>query len=411
MYTLVSAIAEPLGGDSRWKEVSIGSLAMRAIYSTYANAVAVLTNSFLNHPVALDLALIRATWGTSDLTLSQVLASLGSASLPTSDTIPTLATRYARYQDAFRAGYKITPKHPLYAIDMDVPLADKRDLALQREDVDYLDFRKYAMVSVNGYWHQVDSDNLAVYVKDGDVSRQKSGQATIGVFSFKNLGELTYVPITPEMVYKQRPEQQLRHTAYIDVGQDLSDYTVILVLGGYMHVLDKNTFFRTGDRGLAVSVENLPLFERYHESRQMLDFSSLPLQLTNRNDSQVGVSDLLSDACIRAYLTLPQSFIVLLKNTRVFATRYPIRATPAPGVFTSYVKPEWPLVLGYGKNANYWSTFEDGQWSVTTVEDVRARPLYHTVDAKTLNSIGDSRIPGHRHELHTAHFLQLGRDI
>lgn len=411
MYTLVSAIGEPLGGGHRWREVSIGEMSMATIFSTYANVIATLSNPFLSDPVALDLQLIRTEHGTKSITFNELLVSLGDAALPTTGALPQLNTQYARYADAFHAGYKVAPIHPTWAPDAEGPEADRTWLRLTRPDTDYALFKKHCMVSINGFYHQMDADANGIYITEGNRSRWVSGLNTIGILSFRRLGQLRTIPITTEMVYKQAPEQGLRHRAYLNVGEDLSGKVVMLVLGGYLHVLDDNTLRRTSDTSLLIDMENLPLFERYYESRQFLDLTSLQLETTEVNPWQIGVEDFLSDAVLTRYLTLPQSFLVVLDNPNVFVDYAPVHQTKMPGMFISFVRPDWPLLTGYGLHTNYWYTYEDRQWSLTSVHGVVDNPVFHTVDAKQERGIIDSRTPELRRRLAGAKFMQIGCDL
>lgn len=413
MYALVSAIGEPLDGTRRWENVSIGAMPLTQIYRTYSKVLATLSNPFIDHQVSLDLADIQGQYGTLGITFNELLAQIGTNALPTSDTIPQIHTRYAKYADAFHAGYKAQPIHPTWAPDAEVPPAEKTWLYLTRPNTDYALFKRSCLVSVNGMWHPVDADVNGIYIKEGDRSRQVSGRNNLGIYSFRELGSLEFVSITPSMVYKQKPEQSLRHRAYIDVGQDLTNKTVLLVLGGYLHVLDPRVFWRTSASCLAVSIENLPLVERYHESRHLLDLSSLPLERTSANPDQIGLDNFYSDEVLRAYLSLPQSFVVLLDNPDVFAERETIHPTKNPGSFIAAqaVKPQFPLISGYGQAPNYWYTYEDGQWSITTVSNQMDNPLHHTVDLMQQQGVSDQRVPQLRYRLSGAAFLKVGRDI
>lgn len=411
MYTLVSAIGEPLGGGNRWRAVEIGDMPVAQIYSTYAGCIATLSNSFLPQPVALDLFAVQDQYAALELTFNQLLASLGNNALPTSNTLPVLNTRYAKYADAFHAGYKVQPIHPSWAADAQVPPAEKTWLHLTKPGVDYNLFKQSCLISVNGLYHYTDSDSNGIYVTEGDRSRQVSKANTIGIYSFRELGSLKCIPITPAMVYKQRPEQQLRHRAYLNVGQDLSNVTVMLVLGGYLHAMDSKTLWRTGNQGLGVNFEAIPLLERYFESRRFLDLSALQLQVSSVNPWQVGIDDLFSDDVLTRYLTLSQSFIVLVSNPNLFVDHVPLRTTRNPGAFIADVTPRYPLIAGYGLQPNYWYTYEDREWSITTVAGVLDNPLYRTVDAMAQRSVSDSRDPLLRHRFAAARFLQIGTDL
>ena len=411
MYTLISAIGEPRGGDSRWAAVEIGNMPLATIFSTYSNVFAVLSNNFLDHNVSLSLADIREAHGASSATFNDFLAGLGNSALPTSDAIPELNTRYAKYADAFHAGYKVTPVHPTAAPDAELPPSERTWLRLTRRDTDYVLFKKSVLVVINGFIHQTDGDVNGVYVKEGNNSATLSRRAEIGLISFRELGQLTQVPITEEMLYKQKPEQRMRDRTFVNLGQDLTNKTVMLVLGGYLHLLDAKTFYRVGEQTVAIDFGNLPFYERYLESREVIDLSSLPIEKTNRNDSQVGVENFLSDEVITAYMTLSQSFFVILDNPFVFSSRLAVHEAHMPGMFISYQRPDYPMVAGYGRTMNYWYTYEDQQYSLTVTDSFKPNRVFNTVNAKAQQSIADSRLPNDpvRHSM--GYFLLIGRDI
>jgi hypothetical protein len=411
MYSLVSAIAKPVGGDGRWKEVAIGDRPINQLFSTYVKVLATLSNSFIEGNVSLDFDDIQSDWGASNLTFNQFLAQLGDTSLPTSNTLPVLNPRFAKYADAFHAGYKVAPIHPTAAPDASYPVADKTDLYLTRPRTDYSLFIRSCLVNVNGFYHFSDADTRGIYVKNGMKSAVKSGENNLGILSFRELGTISCLLITPEMVYKQHAEQLFRDYAFIDTQLDLSKKTVMLVLGGYLHVLDKKTFFRVSDSCFGIDFGNLPLIERYYESLKYLDFSSLPIETTLRNPTQIGIENFFSDEVILAYLTLSQSFLVVLDNENVFTEQQFVRHTPLPNMYISYVAPRYPLIVGYGKATNYWYTSEDGQYSLTCHDAFRQNYLLESTGVRKTLSTSAARFPENRATNSHAYFLKIGSDI
>lgn len=411
MYQLISAIAKPLDGDLRWKEVAIGNIALNVLFSTYSRIIATLSNPFLPENVAVDLDTIRPIIGGSSITFNAFLIENANNALTTLTDLPVINTRYARYADAFHAGYKITPIHPTASIDADLPPSEKTWLHLARPDTDYVLFYKSCLVSINGFFHATDANEEGVLVNSGMKSAMISGENQIGIYSFRELGELTFFPITEEMVFKQNDRQTYRERAYVDLGVDVSDKSVFLVLGGYLHALDKKTFYRTGPGTFAIDFSNLPLMDRYYESRNYIDLSSLDLDTTDRNDSQVGVDNFLSDATLLAYLTLSQSFFVVLDNNDIFVTKSPVRKTPLPDMFIGYEKPFYPLVVGMGRVTNYWYTHEDGQYSLTCHDTLRNNRLYDTVDFEKQISVSNANDPENPTYHSAPFFLKIGRDL
>lgn len=411
MYQLTSAIAKPLNGNGHWISVDIGDVAINVLFSTYSRIWAILTNSFLTAPVALDLAQIRSQVGGESITFSQFLTANGNATLPTTNQIPAIKPRYAKYVDAFQAGYTVQPIHATAAPDAQLPAADLTWLYMTRPDTDYSTFYKSCLVNVNGYFHATDAGPNGVYVKDGMTTARISRENQLGILSFANLGSLSFVPITADMVYKQNDRENYKDRAYVDIGQDVSDKTVMLVLGGYLHVLDRKTFYRVGASMFAIDFGNLPFLDRYFESKKYIDLSSLPLSSTPRNDGQISTTEFFSDANILAYLTLSQSFFVILDNADIFAELSALPKTVLPNVYTSYEKPIWPVILSSGRLANYWPISEEGQYSLLCRNAFIPHPLYDTIDPRKVSSVSNQCDPGNANEIARAYFLKVGSDL
>jgi hypothetical protein len=415
-YTLVSAIAKVNNNGARWESVDISNLTFNQIYTQYLRVFAVLSNPFDPAETSLDLAAIEYQVGDLTQTFDQYLINIGNAALPTSTTIPTLQTTYAKYADAWLAGYTITPINPDAAIDSPLPVTDKPWLKLTRSDVDFGLFGQSCMVSVNGYFHYVDTDSTGAYVVDGMKSIVNSNNNQVGIYNLGYLGQITYKQITADMIYKQDGQGALCNGVYLNCGQDISNTTILLVIGGYLHVLDDTTFKRVSDSAIKIDWNNFPYFDRYFESVDTIDMSSLNLEHTNANLSQVAVQQLLSDEAITAYMTLSQSFLVFLNNSEVFrdsqfvqdlATQDPT----LPGRYVSYVKPEFPLKVGRGRIAEYWAIEEKGQWGLNIRDGKMDRRVYYTTDPKQLNSIAANRIPDRPYRISPAEFILLGTDV
>ncbi len=411
MYAFISAIAKPINGDGRWRDVNIADVPLNVLFSTYSKIFAILSNPFLTNNVSLDLANIRPATGGLTVTFAQFLVDNADNTLPTSETLPVINSRYAKYADGFHAGYAIAPAHPTASPDAQLPESEKTWLHLTKFNVDYTLFYNHCLVSVNGFYHATDGGGDGIYVQNGMISCRLAKKNQIGIYSFRELGKLTFVPITANMLYKQRNDQSFKNKCFVDLGVDTTGKTVMLVLGGYLHVLDHKTVFRVGDSRFAVDFGNLPFLDRYFESRDFIDLSSLNLDSTEKNPTQINVAQLYSDESITAYMTLSQSFFVLLDNEEIFVNKVFVRPAPMPGMYTAYTVPSYPLSLAFGKHANYWYTYEDGQYSITCVNSIRRHPLYDTVNRHDLNNVSQAEIPDNPGKNSEAFFLEIGSDI
>jgi hypothetical protein len=410
-YTLVSAVGKAVGSGGRWTSIDIGNLTFLQIYQGYTRVIATLSNPFDNGETALDLADIEYEIPDQTVTFNQYLINIGNASLPTTTTLPVLKTSYAKYSDAFLAGYNVQAYAPNAAPDSQLPDSAKTWLYLTQEGVDFTLFGKSCMVTVNGFYHYLDTDITGAYVRDGMVSQVKSGDNQIGIYNLGYLGELTYIDLVPSMIYKQVQSATLSQGVYINIGQDITDQTVILVIGGYMHVLDPLTFTRVGDTTIKIDWPNFPYFNRYFESQEYIDMTPLGLTHNNVNPSQVGVADLMSDRAITAYCSLSQSFIVLLNNQEVFRDKQFVKSLTIPNTMTSFVKPEYPLIVGHGRVAEYWPQYETGQWGLAVRNNLDDRMLFNKRNPKTARSITNQRIPFRPTRIGQGEFLMFGTDI
>jgi hypothetical protein len=419
MYTLVSAIGVAYGAGARWGSVNIGAIPMNTLYGQYKRVIATLTNPFITGDVGLDLNDIQLQTQGLTLTFNQYLASLGTASLPTLTTIPVIDPVYARYTDAFRAGYTVEPIAPGLSLSAQVDPLQKTDLYLKNPNIAMSKFYQSCMVTINGFYHYVDSDGNAAYVRDGDKSRQKSQFAQAGILSFNDLGTIEYLDLTSSMVYNQSTAEigsvPLKYRTYLDIGVDIGNKIPILVLGGYMHILDDRTFRRVGATNFMIDMENIPLLNRYYESVPYLDYSSLNLPSTRMNASQVGVSDLYSDTTIKALIDLSQTFMVFLDAQDVFIDRQWVRTVPFPGKYLTGVKPEYPLVTGYGRMCEYWVRTEDTlytQYSLSIADGIKYNYIFNTTyDPTVLSSVASNLDPNNPPVNSPAFFRLIGRDI
>lgn len=399
MYSLVSAIGKPLGAQHKWIAVDITSLSMQALYTTYRSVYVTLSNPFLTDVVSLDLSLIQVDYEDSALTFPQVLTSLGDQSLPTQVKVGAVTTHYANYRDAIQAQYHIQPVNPDTSFDATQVSDDKTWLHMTRTDahgvaIDYKLFFDHCLVSVNGFYHFVDYDSSGIYVLDGMKSVGVCNQANAGILSFLDIGTIQCLPITEAMLYKQDDTVGFKDRVFVDTGIDLSNKSVIVSIGGYLNLIDGNQFFRTGTNQLGIDMANYGLLNRFYESRQYLDYSDFPLSTTDLNDTQFAISELYSDAFITKLMTMSQSFVVIIDNPDIYAELEAIRKQSMPGAFISYENPVYPVLVGQGMVAEYWSEGEElGQWLLECTDNRWQRRVYNTTDPKVQHSVSDSRIP------------------
>lgn len=412
MYAYEKALTVGKDLGARWKETDISILRICDIFNTYRKVYVTLSNIFLTDLVTIDLDTLRSEFLISELTFNEVLIDIGSRTLDTVNLTTDITTKYAVWSDAFRANYKITPQNIYASSTSEMPLSEKTSLRIERDRpvTDMELFYRSCLVSVNGFFHRTDFDTEAVYAIDGAKSLFKSKQNQIGFLSFNNIGAIEQVPITTDMIFPQSVSTPLKDKTIIKLNKNIENKTVIMVLGGYLLFCNNKSLVQFNDDSFLLSFNTIPLLERYFESIPYLNLDSLGLPKSTDNDSLINVEEFFSDEVLIKYLTLPQSYFVIVDTPTLFTNKIYLRSSKLPGMFTSYTEPKYPLIVNNGRIAEYWKTHEDGHWAVNVYDSYLKNNVFSTKPESQLEVIGDSRIPLLTNYNSRGFLLEIGSD-
>ncbi|QVD49379.1 hypothetical protein LUCX_309 [Xanthomonas phage vB_XciM_LucasX] len=410
-YQLVEARARSKDLSAEWAVVDVTNITIGTLFTTYSNVWLTLSHTALDHNVYLELNSIREALAASysSLTLAQWLTQNGNGTLPTQNTAPKLGLKLVKYSDAWRAGYDIKPINRFRSDDSQLAVGDKHDLLMSKTGVDFMVYHRYAMVSVNGFFHRVAGSTTGLQVIEGNRSGRLANDNQIGIHSFREVGRLEYLPITPSMIFKTVEDQGYKTRAYLQLPAAASDKIALLVLGGYLHVLDE-VYTRTGPTTLCINFNKLAWPERYFDSRRFIDLQSLPLTLDPDNPTHVAVEDLYSDAVLQAYMTLPQSFVVLVNAKDFFARKRPTVNIKLPGRFEVPTTTErLPMFGAWGKVYDY-AIFPDwGTHVLACSENQKQNYLFRTTKwqgDRAISAVLDAYRPW---DWSDAYMLEMGR--
>lgn len=411
MYTAIQAIGVKKGINQKWQVIDLSEITLSNIYYQYRKTYVTLE---IDTPVAtvyLDLDNVRDVYSTYENTIYQWLTDIGDTALPTIEELPEINTRVARYMDAFRAGYDVQPYNSLYRDN--VPMADRLDAILSRSSpvINYDTFYNTTLVSVNGFYHRTDTDSTnGIVVYNASQSVRKSNQNQMGLLTFHGMCNIVSHSITADMISPADEATPLSTSAYINTGLDLTNKSVLFVIGGYLHTLS-NLITKVSDNIFKIDFSNYPLFDRFYEMYHHLDVSGFNLSQSSVNPYQVSVEELQSEDNIKALLTMSQSFMVVLDCPEIYTQANYVRKTGFPGSYIAYTDPKYPLVTGLGRHHEYWYRQEDGQYVLTVYDNAVSNRIYNTTNPYFENSISDSRIPTDPVTLSGAYLLMISRDI
>lgn len=413
MYTFKTAIAVAKTAGARWGSVSIGSVPVYQLFSLYRKMYITLGNTFLDGDVTIDMEILRLRYSTVTDTFSVFLVSLGDLALTPTVVPPVIKPKYAVYRDAFRTGYNVKPVLKTVADSVQLPDADKVDLKLTKTTpvTDMEVFFKNCLVSVNGYYHSTDFNGTDVFINDGAKTMRKSKQNQIGITSFLPIGNITNIRITSDMIFKQAVDSDLRKRIYVKTGAITAGKTIFLILGGYLILPETGSFWQTNDDTFAIDLSRMPFLQRIFESQQTLDLSSLGLDISSSDITAINIDQLMTDDVLTKYLTLSQSFFCVINAETVFTNRIPIRSAGSPGMMIAYSEPNYPLVVGHGRMAEYWHVEEDGQWAVNMADSYRHNRVFMTVPESDLTVINSNDTPHEFARSSQGYLLEIGKDF
>jgi len=408
-YSFQTALVIGKGINKRWEEIDVGSIAISTLFTQYRTVLLTLTNPFITGSVTFDLTTNRNLIANIMLTVDQWLVENDDLTLPTIEGSYTVAYRKARYKYAMQAGYGVRRVHPTAHPDMYYPDSDLRDLLLEKQGTDYGFLQSHSLISVNGFYHRTEATLNGLYIKHGGESGLIANDTAVGILSTVNLGAVTYHGITEAMIYKQDPLHNLTTKAFIDLGIDVDNKTVLFSLGGYLHVLD-GLYRNIGNGQIVLHLDKIRWLHRYLEAREFIDLSSIT-ELFPQSDTYglpVGVFE--TEECIKRFLTLPQTFFVVIDTPNVITKRKDLEMTGLPGVAVYNNRPEDVMFLRTGSGVSYQTHEEWGRWVLDYKNRFEVYHRFETSDWEESPSINaDQSIEGIG-ILGSGYLLELGKE-
>lgn len=413
MYTFIQAIAVKHGYNERWTQVDIAAMPANTLFTKYRQIYAVLTQPTILEPLSLDLGLIADKLQSYTGTISDYLSSIGNDALPTVMGTPTITRNTAVYSDAFQADFTVEPVDSRLGEGVVVPEEDRPDLLLTKtvgiDTLDYFGFQKKVLPIVNGFYHRPTANSRGYYIHEGNKTARRSSQNHVGLVSFGTFGDMTYLEIPESIIHVELKRESTEvDQLHLNFGNDaFKGKTPILIMGGYMILIDGETLSTTINGVLTFNPRKYPIIERYFESKKYLDYSEFPIIKNPDNEDWLHVASLKTEAFYRKLLAMPQSFVVLVDTEHLIAEKeYPERQT-VPNTYMSYKMPKWPLVVCEGKHEVYWNQYESNSWTLTCGDTYKRHYMYQTTPLGLLVAVDDSLVLADAGRYSFGYFLKL----
>lgn len=410
MYTYQDAICLSFDFGHNWDTVDVREKRLSTIYSDYQRVFLTIHDLIIDDIRYIDMDTYRTELCASGLTVEQWLYSMQNKPLNFSDSLPTDNLVTARYENAVLMGYKIEPARVGYYVPDELLGTNLKDLAITRstKKTDISLLHTHALISVNGFFHRTDTDGLAAYVIDGAETAFKRRCAHTGILSFADIGKITQYQIKDEDVLPLNPDGKLKDGLIIKIPEQYQEMPSIFILGGYIIRPDKEAFYKNSENTWILQVKALPFVERYFESRDEIDLSSIKVEapLDNKEDALL-VEDLYSDENIRAWLKLSQSFIAFVDTPILYYDQINVRVSTLPGLITAYQEPREPLVMGYGKTVEYSKVQEAQFWALRIQDPFYKQFAFSNAPARIQPVMSNHLLPWKQYQRTQGYLLKI----
>jgi hypothetical protein len=398
MYTYVSGLVLALTDESQYEVLDISNTPINILFQQYSQIYLTLANPYLVNNVYVDFTAMKNTLAGYVGTIPQWLINIGNLTLPTVPVLPNSLVNYTTYSDATIAGYKMNVCKIGYQIPINYPVDLLPDLQVSRPNynTNLGLINTNCIVTVNGFLHQTDYDGTYAYIVQGANTMRKSKINHVGILSFLNIGTVSTLPIDTTKIYSDPSDtiQTLKNKVYLYLDENTTGQTVMLSLGGYLIYPQADVFYQVGPGTYVLHIDQLPIVQRYFESNQYIDLSSLGLDLTNVYPNTINVNQFLSYTVLKLYLSLSQSFWIIVNTPILRYNKIYFEHTKLPGMFIAYDEPTTPLFVGYGRMAEYWKVYEDGQWAISTDNSFQNKYTFETMPlSQQLGNINNSVLP------------------
>lgn len=277
-------------------------------------------------------------------------------------------------------------------------------------DTDMALLHNKALMTVNGYVYPTMYQDHKLYIPNATLSMLKSRVNSIGILSFNKLAsDLVKRKITVEMVTAEFPTPMFEK-AIITFDSDVGH--PILVMCGYMIFEDPEVFYRVSSNSFALRLDRLNYVEKLYELQRCRDiFKELGIPTSANNPSMIDAGVARSDETIAKFLSTFNSFLVELPVDKLSTRKVFLENSSVPGNFRTELDPILPIIVGYGKIAEYAKKkLNDKKYTVYINDAYYNQHLFSSMPPEDIAVYNDHRNPGSTYRLSQAFFLEISAE-
>lgn len=395
MYRYLSALVKNTSSGQRWRQEDVRNMPVHSLLNVYYGVLLTLENNASEMLLSVNMrdVLERIRNQPEAMTVEQWLTSLGNDALPHVEGLMVEQASTAKFRTAGALGFKAELSFTGGSPIADVADNEKNDVMLTKKGANYDRFYNNCLFTMNGFVHRHDADVLGIFIKDGGKTWRKQQSNKIGIIDFSEIGPIEIIDIDADMILPNPVTGKIYDGAYIELPKSIGNKIPFLVLGGYLHVINAN-YYQVADNVIKVDVDQMPLLKRIYESRTEIDISEATdlLDSVDFNRGLISVEQLHGNDFLRTYLSMRNSFVVLIEADNIYLEKHKLGFTHLPGRYFDGLKPEWPMQLELGRLPEYIAFKDSELWTLAVQNNLSTRYLFETKGWKTEQLVDDTNI-------------------
>ena len=412
MYKLVSTFLKPKGISNTYQNIDISLMTVGFIQDNFLDGYIELSNVNLDDNVFLtiqDFRQINLPYRL-DQTFEYWLSFIGNKTiLNVTETRPNYVSAIVKARNAMQSDFKIKYVDRRYDPDKPMAIGAQNDLYLSKPYVDKHILQRRMLTTVNGYLHPTVPYQDGVAVVGGGSLVKTIGDINVGILSFASVGDLTMKAITNENLFSYKGGIPLSEKCIVSLDTSLIGKSVIVVIAGYPIIGSDIVSIASDEQGiLNINTRRFDIVT--HLNRQLGKINLESLGILNNGDIHslrpMSKQAILSDLITRKYLTLPQSFVIIVDTPELTIERIPVVSSGIRDVHINLSEPNLPIIDSYGRIVEYWVSPENNVYSIITANDYYKTFNYETVETNIIDT-HNLVMPVGGYQQHSLEYLRM----
>lgn len=383
MYRFVSSYLKPRGAANTYENIDISLQTIEYIQRQYIDGYIELSNPTLTDNIFITIQEFRELKLPHRLnqTFEYWLAYIKNATIYGTEDRPNYTTSLVRARNIIQAGYSFNLCKRTLDPEAPIAIGDMNDLYIYRFGVPLETLRKRSLVTINGYMHPHVPYYDGIAVVGGGSQHKLIGELTVGLLSFSKVADLQMVPITEDKITRYQPGVPYSNKVVLDLGRDLRNKSVIVVIGGFP-LISSPLVSIVGDESGVITIDTRTFDVVRHVNNSIGDINLESCGLVTPDPIKgippLSASYLRSDIFMLKYLTLPQSFIVVVDTPTLVVEKTTVPPTGLPSRHISMFEPNLPIMDSDGRVLEYWISPQNGPYIIMSRDNYYKQYLYET---------------------------------